>query len=684
MKRQRIDTTTIEVTTGTKYRVRKMLTPRILALISSASSSAKPACRGTTTTAKYKVLRSDFQNSGSLNSREKFSNPMIFAGSGEISRALVNASAKHSPTGTKKKTISSSMAGLTMSAPVRPSRPRPARLVVAGASVRRPPFGGISCVTAMALSKVARRRWAQVSIPPTPSVRRGSGSVVVVALEVLIDVLGRLIQDLLGVTTRDDVLGRLGEGGRNVGIGRRRRPDQRELLRLIEEEPLVPALLPAGRHGCCLLGRRNEVELGHELGEVLGLERELQIVQRAGRVLAAGADAPLPGATADLRTRTEVRRQHHHAIFDLLEVLGAPAARPNHGRLAVDEVGERVGPRLGRRVLVLDQALEPVRPGHGLVAIEHTGGGGIGVAVDQVPAEALQERRVAVGPPLRRGVTGAQIQHMLVLAGGLDLLQGLIELLGRPGLVDGGHWDPGGVKRRLARKQPQRGVVVADRVQLVVPLAERAGQLLVDHVLGQVELGQVAGPGPVRNDRGVHVQDAGQLLGGRSSRHGDVIGSLREGLDLDLVLGLAGVVVLDDLVDDGQLYLVAGVVGPQGELPTLATPASAARGSAPATGEYQHSDQRHYTGPCEGPRPMPSHDRFLRSTAQPYEAGDGRSRQRSLDSVGVGPAAQVTSTGGGATDLRRISCPDNCTCLALSVGDSIKARSCWTPQDPIS
>jgi hypothetical protein len=83
----------------------------------------------------------------------KFSNPMIFAGSGEISRALVKASAKHSPTGTKKNTISSSTAGLTMSAPVNPSRPRRARFLVAGVSVRRPPFGGSSWVTAMTLSK---------------------------------------------------------------------------------------------------------------------------------------------------------------------------------------------------------------------------------------------------------------------------------------------------------------------------------------------------------------------------------------------------------------------------------------------------------------------------------------------------------------------------------------------------
>jgi hypothetical protein len=52
MKRHRMDTTTIEVTTGTKYIVRKKLTPRILALISSASSRANADCRGTTTTAK--------------------------------------------------------------------------------------------------------------------------------------------------------------------------------------------------------------------------------------------------------------------------------------------------------------------------------------------------------------------------------------------------------------------------------------------------------------------------------------------------------------------------------------------------------------------------------------------------------------------------------------------------------
>ena len=41
MNSHSIDTTTIEVTTGRKYTVRKKLTPRILTLISSARPSAK-------------------------------------------------------------------------------------------------------------------------------------------------------------------------------------------------------------------------------------------------------------------------------------------------------------------------------------------------------------------------------------------------------------------------------------------------------------------------------------------------------------------------------------------------------------------------------------------------------------------------------------------------------------------
>ena len=69
--------------------------------------------------------------------------------------------------------------------------------------------------------------------------------------------------------------------------------------------------------------------------------------------------------------------------------------------------------------------------------------------------------------------------------------------------------------------------------------------------------------------------------------------------------------------------------------------ATSARGFAATAGEYQHSDQRHYTGPCEGPRPTPSHDRFLRSTARLQQAGDERSRQRSLGLWGSAPPLMV-------------------------------------------
>ena len=62
-------------------------------------------------TAKYSVLRSDFQKSGSAKRRWKLSSPVNFAGSGEISRALVNASAKQRKTGTKKNRTRRTIAG---------------------------------------------------------------------------------------------------------------------------------------------------------------------------------------------------------------------------------------------------------------------------------------------------------------------------------------------------------------------------------------------------------------------------------------------------------------------------------------------------------------------------------------------------------------------------------------------
>src|SRR3712207_8241389 len=57
MKRHRMETTTMEVTTGTKYIVRKKLVPLTRMVKSSDIRSARADWPGTTTTEKPKVLR---------------------------------------------------------------------------------------------------------------------------------------------------------------------------------------------------------------------------------------------------------------------------------------------------------------------------------------------------------------------------------------------------------------------------------------------------------------------------------------------------------------------------------------------------------------------------------------------------------------------------------------------------
>ena len=69
MNFQRIDTTTIDVTTGMKKTIRKNVTPRSFWLTSTASSSPSPACTGTTTIANRNVLRTDRRNDGVLRER---------------------------------------------------------------------------------------------------------------------------------------------------------------------------------------------------------------------------------------------------------------------------------------------------------------------------------------------------------------------------------------------------------------------------------------------------------------------------------------------------------------------------------------------------------------------------------------------------------------------------------------
>ena len=115
MKRHRIDTTTIEVTTGMKNTIRKNVVPRSFWLTRTANSSPRPACTGTTTMANRNVLIRDRMKVGSaVKARMKLSRPTKRGGLGEMRRALVKERPNASPTGMTRKRSSSSAAGATM------------------------------------------------------------------------------------------------------------------------------------------------------------------------------------------------------------------------------------------------------------------------------------------------------------------------------------------------------------------------------------------------------------------------------------------------------------------------------------------------------------------------------------------------------------------------------------------
>src|SRR6478752_9672980 len=118
MNSHSIEMTTIDVTTGRKYTVRKKLTPLTFTLINRARASARPAWIGTTKIANSTVLRSDFQNTGSPNSRVKLSSPTNCGPCGETSFALVNARAKVKAIGMRTNVMPSTAAGAISQAAV--------------------------------------------------------------------------------------------------------------------------------------------------------------------------------------------------------------------------------------------------------------------------------------------------------------------------------------------------------------------------------------------------------------------------------------------------------------------------------------------------------------------------------------------------------------------------------------
>ena len=96
MKRHRIETTTIEVTTGTKYRVRKKFVARAL----SVHQEREQQCEARTAAARRpprsrRCCAATSRTAGRRRAGWKLSSPVISVGSREMSRALVKASMKH-------------------------------------------------------------------------------------------------------------------------------------------------------------------------------------------------------------------------------------------------------------------------------------------------------------------------------------------------------------------------------------------------------------------------------------------------------------------------------------------------------------------------------------------------------------------------------------------------------------
>src|SRR3954447_11018271 len=557
MNRQSSEITTIEVTTGTKYTVLKKFVPRTLTFTRSARIRASPAWTGTTTTAKYAVFRSDAQKTLSPNSVTKLSRPTGRAGRGDISRAFVNASPKASSTGTRKKTTSRMTAGDAIAAPTKVSR---------------------ECAV-----RTRTCRWVATSGVVVTAVM--SELVVAVGLDVVVDVGGRLVENLLRISAGEDVGRRLLERRGDERVRRRDRPDLGVLLRELEEDPVLPAGSEVGNLGGGVGVGRDEPE-GLGVGDVvLRLRRELQVLQRAVLGGAGRRHAPLPGRATDLRTVAEVRRRQEDDVSAVLlgHRVGGPAAVPHDRALAVDEVQGRVLARRLLRVALLDQVLEPGRPLQGVRSVQYAGGGLVAVPVDQVAAEALQQGRVGVRDPLT-GSRNTHVQGVGVLAAGLDLGDRRVELGTGPRFVD--RRDPDAVLREhgLAGGQVHRDVVVAERVDLVVDLAESARQLLVEEAGRQVQRLQITRPGPVRHVRAVDVHDARQLLRRGRRRHRVVVGRLGEGLQLHFVLGLAGVEGIHDLLVDREFGGVAAVVRPEFERRDATLAARTAVGRAGRTG----------------------------------------------------------------------------------------------------
>ena len=205
--------------------MRKKLTPRILTLTSSASTSANADCSGTTTTAKTIVLRSDFQNVASWKRRMKLSMPMN-SRRPRRDQPGVGERQGEGQADRDEQERDQQDAGRAEQPGMRRALRRSARRGRwrrrAAVTVR-----GRSGAPARSRHGLVRRRAVRAGArrPEWPRADRSTVSSleVVVGLLVGVDVLDGLVERLLRVRAVEDVLRGLGELGRDERVAGRRR-----------------------------------------------------------------------------------------------------------------------------------------------------------------------------------------------------------------------------------------------------------------------------------------------------------------------------------------------------------------------------------------------------------------------------------------------------------------------------
>ena len=279
-----------------------------------------------------------------------------------------------------------------------------------------------------------------------------------------------------------------------------------------------------------------------------------------------GRNAELPAGGPDLGPGTKVRRGQEHGIGEGFQgIQSRPVAVPRKGIFAIGKAGVAVSRILGcLSIAAGEQTLPPVAECHALVAVQSAFGSGIGRAVDDIATKRLQEGREGIGVPFA-GPGHPKIKRIFELARCLGRIERRLKLFTRPGFRQRRGAQFQLIQIGLARDQRHGGIPQTDGIELATPDALGAGQEVGD--LGFVDLQglHIARPCPVRHDRPVNIQDVGQIARQRTGDDRIVIGTLREALQFHHPVGLAGVEIADDLVDDLGLNLIAGAVVPHGQ-----------------------------------------------------------------------------------------------------------------------